>query len=42
MTSSLKKLIRPLSVLSLSALMALSPLAMAAPQEPDVLLRDTV
>ncbi|WP_248623623.1 hypothetical protein [Cobetia crustatorum] len=42
MTHFLKQLIRPLSVLSLSALMTMSPLAAAASQEPDVLLRDTV
>ncbi len=42
MTHILKQLIRPLSVLSLSAMMAMSPLASAASQEPDVLLRDTV
>lgn len=42
MTYFLKQLIRPLSVLSLSALMAMSPLALAASQEPDVLVRDTV
>ena len=42
MTHFLKQLIRPLSVLSLAALMTMSPLAVAASQEPDVLLRDTV